>query len=143
DGDGGRPMPDAQLAREALTLVIAGHETTASVLNWIWYLLSRHPDVETRLVSEVRGLLGSEKPFFESLARLTYTQQVIEEALRPYPPLWLMTRKTINSDTLGDYLVPAGTEIYISPYLLQRHPHLWQDPDRFDPERFGPSEQQS
>ena len=143
DRDGGRPMPDAQLAREALTLVIAGHETTASVLNWIWYLLSRHPDVEARLVSEVRGLLGNEKPFLESLARLTYTQQVIEEALRTYPPLWLMTRKTINSDTLGNYLVPAGTEIYISPYLLQRHPHLWQDPDRFDPERFRSSEQQS
>jgi cytochrome P450 len=143
DREGGGPMPDAQLAREALTLVIAGHETTASVLNWIWYLLSRHPTVEATLVSEIRGLLGNEEPVLEGLGRLTYTQQVIEEALRTYPPLWLMTRKAIKSDMLGDYLVPAGTEIYISPYLLQRHPHLWKDPDRFDPERFRPSENQS
>jgi cytochrome P450 len=133
----GKPMADAQLAREALTLVIAGHETTASVLNWIWYLLARYPQVEARLVAEVQRLLGPDGPLFEQLPRFTYTRQVIEEALRSYPPLWLMTRKAIGADQLGEYAVPVGTEIYISPYLLQRHPRLWPEPERFDPERFG------
>jgi cytochrome P450 len=142
DRESGRAMPDAQLAREALTLVIAGHETTASVLNWTWYLLSRHPDVEARLVGEIHDLLGNEEPTFQNLGRFSYTRQVLEEALRTYPPLWLMTRKTIKPDVLGEYVVPTGTEIYISPYLLQRHPHLWQDPDQFDPERFAGGEDQ-
>jgi cytochrome P450 len=140
DREGGRPMPDAQLAREALTLVIAGHETTASVLNWIWYLLSRHPQVEARLLGEVRSLPQRPEPGYEDLARLNYTRQVIEEALRTYPPLWLITRRTEKPDMLGDYVVPARTEIYVSPYLLQRHPHLWQEPDRFDPDRFDSGE---
>jgi len=138
----GQPMADAQLAREALTLVIAGHETTASVLNWIWYLLARYPQVEGRLVSEVQELLGPEGPVFEQLPRFTYTRQVIEEALRCYPPLWLMTRKAIGADLLGDYEVPLGTEIYISPYLLQRHPRFWEEPESFDPERFAAEDPQ-
>lgn len=137
-----QPMGDAQLAREALTLVIAGHETTASVLNWIWYLLARHPQVEARLAREVQRVLGAEELRFEQLARCTYMQQVIEEALRCYPPLWLMTRKAIGADVLGDYQVPLGTEIYISPYMLQRHPQLWEAPDSFDPERFAAEDPQ-
>jgi cytochrome P450 len=135
--EGGQPMPDAQLAREALTLVIAGHETTASVLNWTWYLLARHPQVETRLIGEI-GVAGEgETLAVEGLGRFAYMRQVIEEALRTYPPLWLVTRTTVQSDTLGGYVVPAGTEIYISPYLLQHHPQLWPEPDRFDPDRFS------
>jgi cytochrome P450 len=74
---------------------------------------------------------------FGELARFTYTRQVIEETLRTYPPGWLMERRAIASDRLGDYLLPAGTAVYISPYLLQRHPRLWRDPDRFDPGRFA------
>jgi cytochrome P450 len=140
DRSGGAPMPDAQLAREALTLVIAGHETTASVLNWIWYLLSRHPQVEARLADEVRQLTAGGALKFEELGRYTYTRQVLEEALRSYPPLWLITRRAVAPDRLGEYLVPKGTEVYISPFLLQRHPHLWQDPERFDPERFAGEE---
>ncbi len=132
----GSPMPDVQLAREALTLVIAGHETTASVLNWTWYLLARHPEVESRVAAEVRSAKGKAPLSMRTLAQLSYTSSVLEEAMRSYPPLWLMTRKTIKPDRLGGYLVPSGTEIYVSPYLLQRHPRLWQDPQRFDPERF-------
>ena len=137
DRNSGQPMTDAQLASEVLTLVIAGHETTAGVLNWVWYLLSRYPDVEARLVSELHDLLAGAEPVFEDLPRFTYTRRVIEETLRTYPPLWLMTRRAAATDRLGDYLVPAGTEIYISPFLLQRHPHLWQEPERFDPDRFS------
>jgi cytochrome P450 len=134
----GQPMSDTQLAREGLTLVIAGHETTASLLNWVWYLLARHPQVEIRVFDEFRDLMPDGAPDFARLDQFSYTRQVIEEALRSYPPLWLMTRKTIRSDRIGQYFVPAGTEIYISPYLLQRHPGLWQDPDRFNPDRFDP-----
>ncbi len=132
----GQPMTDIQLAREGLTLVIAGHETTASLLNWIWYLLSRHPQVEIRVLEEIRNLMADGVPDFGTLDQFSYTRQVIEEALRSYPPLWLMTRKTIKPDRIGEYFVPAGAEIYISPYLLQRHPGLWQDPDQFKPDRF-------
>jgi enediyne biosynthesis protein E7 len=140
DRDSGRPMPDADLARHGMTLVIAGHETTASVLNWIWHLLARHRQVEARMLKEIDALQGDGPPEFDALGNFTYTRQVIEEALRTYPPLWLMTRKAIEPDQLGDYQVPPGTEIYISPYLVQRHPALWDDPDEFDPDRFGGAE---
>ncbi len=139
----GSPMPDAQLARETLTLVIAGHETTASILNWIWYLLAEHPDIQSRVAAEVRDSKATEGLSMRTLEQLIYTGSVIEEALRLYPPLWLMTRKAIKADLLGEYRVPSGTEIYISPYLLQRHPRLWQEPKRFDPERFEPGNTQN
>jgi cytochrome P450 len=134
----GRPMPDAQLTREILTLIVAGHETTTSVLNWTWYLLARHPAMEARLSAELESLGDGDLPAVDSFADFPYTRQVIDEALRLYPSLWLMTRKAIEDDYLGDYFVPAGTEIYISPYLIQRHPGLWQGPGEFDPDRFAP-----
>ena len=140
DREGGCPMSDAELARHGMTLVIAGHETTASVLNWIWYLLARHPEAEARLGAEIDSLLGDGCLDFDKLTDFVYSRQVIEEALRTYPPLWLMTRKAAAADCLGGYFVPAGTEIYISPYLLQRHPRYWEDADRFDPGRFAPEE---
>ena len=142
DREGGRPMSDAELARHAMTLVIAGHETTASVLNWTWYLLARHPEVEARLGAEIDALLGDEPLCFDRLTDFVYSRQVIDEVLRTYPPLWLMTRKAQGADSLGGYFVPAGTEIYLSPYLLQRHPRYWEDPDRFDPGRFAAGESQ-
>jgi cytochrome P450 len=138
DREGGQLMPDAQLAREVLTLIVAGHETTASVLNWIWYLLSKYPAVEAKLSAELDALIERKLPAVGEFPKFTYTCQVIEEALRLYPPLWLMTRKAVRDDQLGEYFVPAGTEIYISPYLLQHHPALWEAPDRFEPDRFLP-----
>ena len=138
DRDKGPPMPDAQLANEVMTLVIAGHETTASILNWIWWLLSRHPEVQTKLSVELDRLPWGELVAMDTLPKYIHTRQVIDEALRLYPPLWLMTRRAINDDRLGDYFVPAGTEIYISPYLIQRSPELWEGPDLFDPERMDP-----
>jgi cytochrome P450 len=135
----GRPMADAQLAREILTLIVAGHETTTSVLNWTWYLLARHPAMEARLSAELESLGKGDLPPTDSFPDFPYARQVIDEALRLYPSLWLMTRKAIEDDYLGDYFVPAGTEIYISPYLIQRHPGLWQEPGDFDPDRFAPA----
>jgi len=136
DREGGQPMPDRQLAREIMTLVVAGHETTASVLNWTWYLLSQHPEAEAKLSQEL-GVLDGGLPPLDELVKFPYTQHVIEEAMRLYPPGWLMTRKALEDDRLGEYFVPAGTEIYIAPYLIQRHPAHWEAPDSFDPDRFG------
>jgi cytochrome P450 len=138
DRETGSVMPERQLAREIMTLVVAGHETTASVLNWTWYLLSQHPEAERRLSAEIRDLSIHAVGDVNDLPKFTYTRQVLEEAMRLYPPGWLLTRKAIGDDDLGGYFVPAGTELYISPFLIHRHPALWDDPDRFDPDRFAP-----
>lgn len=138
DRDRGEAMPDAQLVREVMTLVVAGHETTAGLLNWLWYLLARHPQTQAKVAAEAAGMSWREPPTLEMLQHYPYTRQVIDEALRLYPPLWLMTRKAQQDDRLGEFLVPAGTEIYISPYLIQRNPGLWEAPDHFDPERMDP-----
>jgi enediyne biosynthesis protein E7 len=137
DRQRGEPMPDAQLAREVMTLIVAGHETTAGLLNWMWYLISRHPEAQTRLCNEYDRLPWGQVPTMDMLAKYIYTRQVIDETLRLYPPLWLMTRKAVNDDQLGDFFVPARTEIYISPYLIQRSPGLWEAADRFDPDRMS------
>jgi cytochrome P450 len=131
-------MSDRQLVNEIKTLIVAGHETTASTLNWTWYLLSQHPEVEEKLSTELNNLLGSQIPGLDDLPKFAYTRQIIDEALRLYPAGWLMTRRALKDDHLGDYFVPAGTEIYISPYFIHRHPNLWEDPDGFNPDRFGP-----
>ncbi len=133
----GLAMPDRQLVSEILTLIVAGHETTASTLNWAWYLLSQNPDVEEKLSSELHAVPSNGLPALCALPEFVYTRSVIEETLRMYPAGWLMTRAARQDDRLGDYFVPAGTEIYISPYLIQRHPAYWEAPDRFHPERFA------
>jgi len=136
DRETGQAMPDAQLINETMTLIVAGHETTASTLNWTWYLLSQNPAPEAKLSDELRRLHPLEVPAVDDLPKFTYARKVIEEAMRLYPPGWLLTRRAIKDDHLGEYFVPAGTEIYISPYYIQRHPELWEAPDRFDPDRF-------
>jgi enediyne biosynthesis protein E7 len=141
DLQSGQMMPDRQLINEILTLIVAGHETTASTLNWTWYLISQHPEVQERLSNELNNL--TTPPELDDLPKFPYLRQIIEEAMRLYPALWLMTRKALRDDRLGDYFVPAGTEIYISPYFIQRHPDVWDDPDRFNPDRFGPDNSKS
>ena len=142
DQRSGQAMPDRQLVNEIKTLIVAGHETTASTLNWTWYLLSQHPEVEEKLSSELNNLLGSKIPNLDDLPKLAYTRKVIDETLRLYPAGWLLTRRALKDDQLGDYFVPAGTEIYISPYFIHRHPDMWEDPDRFNPDRFAPDHSQ-
>lgn len=137
DPQNGKPMSDRQLIDEILTMVVAGHETSAATLAWTWYLLSQHRNVEQKLHNE----LGSNAfSTFEDLQKFPYTRQIIEEVMRLYPALWLVSRRAIADDTLGDYHVPSGTEIYTPPYFVQRNPHIWPDPDRFDPDRFRPEE---
>lgn len=137
DRETGQAMSDAQLAKEIMTLIVAGHETTASTLNWTWYLLSQHPDADRKLAAELEAAPDGDPRSTEDLKKFTYVRNVIEEALRLYPPGWLMTRRALRDDQIGAYDVPAGTEIYISPYYIQRHPALWQAPDVFDPDRFA------
>ena len=132
----GRAMSDRQLVNEIKTLIVAGHETTTSTLSWTWYLLSQHPKVEEALSGELSNL-PSNFPELHDLPKFAYTRHVIDETMRLYPAGWLLTRKALKDDHLGDYFVPAGTEIYVSPYFIQRHPDLWQDPDCFNPDRFG------
>jgi len=135
DPQNGQLMRDAQIINEILTLIVAGHETTASTLNFTWYLISQHPGVEEKLSNELNDL--TDFPQLEDLSRFAYSRQIINESMRLYPAGWLMTRKALRDDRLGNYFVPAGTEIYVSPYFIHRHPDVWNDPDRFDPERFG------
>lgn len=134
----GEPMPQKQQLDETLTLIIAGHETTASALNWTWYLIAQHPEIEQRLLAEARQVLDGRAPSPADIASLTYTRQVLEEAMRLYPPGWLLTRRAIDEDEICGIYTPAGTDIFIPPYLVHRHPEFWENPEQFDPDRFAP-----
>jgi cytochrome P450 len=142
DPHGGPVMSDRQLVNEVMTLIVAGHETTASTLNWAWYLISQHPDVEEHLADELASVPESACLGLDDLTRYPYARRVLDECLRLYPAGWLMTRKALNDDWLGDYFVPKGTEVHVSPYFIQRHPGLWDEPDRFNPDRFAPDQSQ-
>jgi len=138
DKESGAPMGERELIDEVMTLIVAGHETTASALNWTWYLLCQHPQVQARLHAEIVAAGEVAAPDLKQMEALTYTQQVINEALRLYPPGWLLSRRTIEADVLGGYPVAAGTNVLLPLYLLHRHPQFWQEPERFSPERFAP-----
>ena len=138
DKESGEPMGERELIDEIMTLIVAGHETTASGLNWTWYLLAQHPRVEARLHAEIDAAAEIAAPTVSEMDSLGYTRSVIDEALRLYPPGWLLSRRTIEADVLGGYPVPAGTNVLLPLYLLHRHPRYWKEPDRFWPERFAP-----
>ena len=132
----GDAMSEREFIDEVMTLVVAGHETTASGLNWTWYLLSQHPEVEARLHAEIDTTPELPEAGLAQMEALAYTGNVINEALRLYPPGWLLSRRTIGADVLGGYEIPAGADVLLSPYLLHRHPQFWKEPDAFRPERF-------
>jgi len=139
DKDTLQPMADKALIDEVMTIIVAGHETTAGTLNWAWYLLSQHTTLEHRLHLEVDAL--GHNPTFDDLDRLAFTRRVIDETLRLYPPVWLFSRKALGSDTFvseaGNVDIPAGTDVFLSPYYLHRDQRHWTDPDTFDPDRFA------
>ena len=135
----GEKMSPARLGNEILTLVVAGYETTASTLHWMWYELSRHPDVHVALQSELKAKSGDGLARVEDLPQFEVTRAVLDETLRLYPAGWLITRQALADDVVGGFQLPRGTEVYISPYIIQRHPDYWKEPDRFLPDRFtGP-----
>jgi enediyne biosynthesis protein E7 len=138
DKETGDPMGDRELIDEIMTLVVAGHETTASGLNWTWYLISQYPEVESRLHAQIDASPVLSAPSLEQMEALAYTRQVIDEALRLYPPGWLLSRRAVEADVLGGYNIPAGSNVLLPLYLLHRHPRFWKDPDVFWPERFAP-----
>jgi len=131
-------MDDKQLRDEIVTIFGAGRETTAIALAWTWYLLAKHPQVERQLQMELASVLGGRPPTFEDLPNLNYTRQVFEEAMRLYPPGWLTARLSLGEDEIGGYYIPANSEIFLSPYVTQRRPDFWDNPDAFDPDRFTP-----
>ena len=138
DKESGAPMGERELIDEVMTLIVAGHETTASGLNWTWYLLAQHPQVEARLHAEIDAAPDWATPALAQMEELSYTQQVVSEALRLYPPGWLLSRRTIEADVLGGFPVPPGTNVLLPLYLVHRHPGFWKDPQAFWPERFAP-----
>jgi cytochrome P450 len=136
DEDGGGGMDDRQIRDELMTLLLAGHETTAMALSWTWYLLDRHPDVAERLRAEIVTAVGDRDPSVDDLPRLGYVTRVLEESMRLYPPAWIITRTAREPDEIGGYRVPPGTIVILSPFLTHRAPEVWPDPERFDPDRF-------
>jgi len=139
DKDTQAAMSDKALIDEVMTIIVAGHETTAGTLNWVWYLMSQHDDIEAAVHKEV-DLLGV--PLSSAtIENLPYTRQLIDETLRLYPPVWLFSRKAIGEDELpvnsGAVKIPAGADIFLCPYLLHRDPKYWDYPDECRPERFA------
>ncbi|MBN9167481.1 MAG: hypothetical protein BGO98_23235 [Myxococcales bacterium 68-20] len=132
----GERMSDQQLRDEIITMVLAGHETTANLLSWTFSLLARHPDIEQRVRDEAMRVLGDREPALEDIRSLEYTRLVLEEALRLYPPAWIFERQNVEPDVLGGYSLKAGSVVGIAPYVLHRHPAYWESPESFEPERF-------
>ena len=141
EGEGG--MTDAQARDEAMTLLLAGHETTANALAWAWYLLARHPDVYAQMQHEVDAVLAGRTPGPDDLPNLPYTLQVFKEAMRLYPPAYAVARRAVRDVEIGPFRVPQGMVMVIVAYALHRRPEHFPEPERFDPERFTPEAEQN
>lgn len=138
DEETGEGMNNEQLRDEALTLILAGHETTGAALAWTWHLLSLNPEARIKLQDELDRVLGGRAPGLEDLERLPYNRMVFAESMRLYPPAWGLPRETISEDVLGGYHIPARAFINLSQWVTHRHPDFWENPELFDPERFTP-----
>lgn len=136
DDSTGEGLTDREVRDQVLTLLLAGHETTATALSWTCHLLSLSPAEQERLAEEAGRVLDGRPAGCGHQGNLPYTRAVVQEALRLFPPLWLIERRALVEDVLAGVTVPAGATIALSPYVTHRHPDLWEDPDRFDPERF-------
>ncbi len=139
DEENGEGMDKRQMRDEVVTLMLAGHETSANALAWTLYLLGKHPDVETRLTEVLAATLGAAAATAEDLPRLPYLKQVVQESMRLYPPVWAYARRSERPEEFDEYLLPANAYVAVVPYALHRHPEFWADPERFDPDRFEPS----
>ncbi|MCA1615063.1 MAG: cytochrome P450 [Acidobacteria bacterium] len=140
DEEGDRTgMTNEQLRDEVMTIFLAGHETTANALTWAWYLLAQNPEAEARLHEELDGVLdGGRAPEPEDVPALRYTEMVVAETMRLYPPAWALGRLALEDHEVGGYLIPRGSLVLVSQYVIQRDPRFWPDPERFDPERWTP-----
>ncbi len=138
DEETGQSMSDRQIRDELMTMLQAGHDTVSDAVAWTWFLMAKHPDVRELVEQEVDSVLGAQPPRFEDLARLTYTERVIQESMRVYPPAWVFARTPVEDDVICGYHIPAKSLVVISPYVTHRLPELWENPETFDPDRFLP-----
>jgi len=129
-------MTDTQVRDEAMTIFLAGHETTANALSWTWYLLSGHPAVEARMHEEIDRVLGGRLPTIDDVSRLPVVEQVVTEAMRLYPPAWIIGRRALVPYEIGGYRAPARSIFVFSPYIIQRDARWYAEPERFAPERW-------
>lgn len=136
DEETGQPMPDKLLHDETLTIYFAGHETTARSLTFAWYALATNPDVATRLHEELDRVIGRRAPTVDDLRQLPYTLQVVKEVLRLYPAVTVYARDAVVDDEIGGYAIPAGSSVLLWSYYTHRHEGFWEDPERFDPDRW-------
>ena len=136
DEEGSGGMTDAQLRDEAMTLFLAGHETTANALTWSWYLLGQHPEIEARLHTELDAVLGDRRAEAADVPRLTYTSAVLADSLRLYPPAWVIGRRTVLDYEVAGYRVRRGSIVLLSQWVMHRDPRFFPDPERFDPDRW-------
>ncbi len=133
----GQAMDAQQLRDELVTIFVAGHETTSNALSWTWYLLMQHPAVEQRLHAEVDAVLGGRLPGLADLPQLPYTLRVLKEGMRLYPPAWVLNaREPRQATELGGYTIPAGTQLFVSPYVMHRQARFFPAPDEFQPDRW-------
>lgn len=137
DEESGVGLSDKQLRDEMLTLFVAGHETTANALTWTWYLLSKHPSVEAKLIAELDRVLGDRPPTVADLRQLPYTEMVVRESLRLYPPAPGFAREPTENVRIGGFEIPSGSLLAVNTYALHREARFFGDPERFDPERFA------
>jgi cytochrome P450 len=142
EGDG-TGMTDEQLRDEAMTIFLAGHETTANALTWTWYLLSQHPAEEAKLHAELDAVLEGRAPSAADFPRLNYAERVLAESMRLYPPAWLIGRRALADYSLGGYTIPAGSIVLMSQYVMHHKAAYFPDPFRFDPERWTPEARES
>jgi cytochrome P450 len=137
DAQTGKNLTDRQIRDEVVTMMIAGHETTAMVLSWAWTLLATNSVAERNLHDEVSRVLGTRPPTLGDLGNLPYTLMVLQESMRLYPPVWFIARKTTSAGDLGGVDVPKDVIVIVSPYAIHRHPGFWNNPDEFNPTRFA------
>jgi cytochrome P450 len=142
DAETGESMSDVQLRDEVMTMMIAGHETTANALSWLWVLLDRHPEETERLRAELVTATGGRPPTVDDVGRLPRLKAVIQETLRLYPPVWMFDRRALGADDLAGTRVAKGDLVIFCPYALHRLPQLWSDPEAFRPERFEPGREE-
>ena len=131
-----KSMSDKQIRDEVLTFLIAGHETTTNALSFLIYLLSKYDVIRENVKSEINSIITEEHPSFESLQKLVYTKAVINEALRLFPPAWIISRECLKDDTIGNFFISENTLLVIPTFIIQRNAELWDKPNDFNPERF-------
>ena len=141
--EGSGAMSDDQLRDEVMTLFLAGHETTANALTWTWYLLSQNTEVEAKLHAEIDAVLGGKLPTFEDVPNLKYTEMVMTEAMRIYPPVWVMGRRSISGIKIGGYYIPPKSIILLSQYVIHHDKRFFPEPEKFTPERWASEQAKS